>query len=188
MKMGPKMGRRAGYCGGYDAPEYAGPIRGRAYDMPRGEWRRGWSDIRGVHDGRRFGAGRAWSIHYHHKEVSRMPRGDRTGPRGMGPMTGRGFGYCGGYDAPEYANPGPGCGYGYGMGGGRGRGNRWRHWYHETGVPGWARFGAAPGWGSRVAPSPEQEMDALKNKAQFLKEHLDAINKRLEELEKGDKA
>ena len=23
-----------------------------------------------------------------------MPQGDRTGPRGMGPMTGRGMGYC----------------------------------------------------------------------------------------------
>ncbi len=24
-----------------------------------------------------------------------MPQGDRTGPRGMGPMTGRGMGWCG---------------------------------------------------------------------------------------------
>ena len=113
-----------------------------------------------------------------------MPRGDRTGPMGMGPMTGRGAGYCGGYDAPGYANAGPG--YGYGMGGGRGRGNRWRHWYHATGVPGWARFGAAPGWGPYAAPSPEQQMDALKNQAQFLKEQLDAITKHIEELEKGE--
>lgn len=28
-----------------------------------------------------------------------MPRGDRTGPMGMGPMTGRGAGYCGGFGA-----------------------------------------------------------------------------------------
>ena len=37
-----------------------------------------------------------------------MPAGDGTGPLGRGPMTGRGMGYCGGYDAPGWANPGPG--------------------------------------------------------------------------------
>lgn len=26
-----------------------------------------------------------------------MPGGDRTGPTGMGPMTGRGLGYCSGF-------------------------------------------------------------------------------------------
>jgi len=29
-----------------------------------------------------------------------MPRGDRTGPQGMGPMTRRAAGYCAGYDVP----------------------------------------------------------------------------------------
>ncbi len=36
-----------------------------------------------------------------------MPNFDRTGPRGMGPMTGRGMGYCG---------RGRGFGRGYGRG------------------------------------------------------------------------
>ncbi|MCK4510615.1 DUF5320 domain-containing protein, partial [bacterium] len=31
-----------------------------------------------------------------------MPRGDRSGPGGAGPMTGRGLGYCAGYPAPGY--------------------------------------------------------------------------------------
>jgi len=31
-----------------------------------------------------------------------MPLGDMTGPMGQGPMTGRGLGYGGGYDAPGY--------------------------------------------------------------------------------------
>jgi len=31
-----------------------------------------------------------------------MPRGDRTGPDGMGQMTGRGLGYCAGYDSPGF--------------------------------------------------------------------------------------
>ncbi len=60
-----------------------------------------------------------------------MPRGDGTGPMGMGPMTGRGAGYCAGYAAPGYANPvgfgrrlagGRGLGFGLGRGLGRGRG------------------------------------------------------------------
>lgn len=29
-----------------------------------------------------------------------MPRFDGTGPAGMGPRTGRGFGFCGGYGCP----------------------------------------------------------------------------------------
>jgi hypothetical protein len=32
-----------------------------------------------------------------------MPFGDGTGPRGMGPMTGRGAGYCAGYNQPGYS-------------------------------------------------------------------------------------
>jgi len=34
-----------------------------------------------------------------------MPRGDGTGPMGMGPMTGRAAGYCAGYGVPGYMNP-----------------------------------------------------------------------------------
>jgi len=66
-----------------------------------------------------------------------MPRGDRTGPNGMGPMTGRAAGFCSGYDRPGYMNAaggrgnfgrgfgrgsGYGQGFGYGRGFGRGRG------------------------------------------------------------------
>lgn len=36
-----------------------------------------------------------------------MPGGDGTGPMGMGPMTGRGAGYCAGFEVPGYANPVP---------------------------------------------------------------------------------
>ena len=43
-----------------------------------------------------------------------MPRGDGTGPQGMGPMTGRAAGYCAGYNAPGYANPIAGRGFGAG--------------------------------------------------------------------------
>ncbi|MBS3758814.1 MAG: DUF5320 domain-containing protein [Desulfobacterales bacterium] len=54
-----------------------------------------------------------------------MPRGDRTGPQGQGPMTGRGMGGCG---ADSGRTPGtgkvPARGRGQGMGQGRGLGQR----------------------------------------------------------------
>lgn len=37
-----------------------------------------------------------------------MARGDRTGPAGTGPRTGRAAGYCSGYDVPGFMNPLPG--------------------------------------------------------------------------------
>jgi len=53
-----------------------------------------------------------------------MPRGDRTGPQGMGPMTGRGAGFCAGVNMPGFMNPAPGLGLRQGCcGGGRGRRN-----------------------------------------------------------------
>ena len=55
------------------------------------------------------------------KGVSIMPRGDGTGPAGVGPMTGRGMGRCAGYPAPGYANRAGGRGF-RGWPGGRGRG------------------------------------------------------------------
>jgi len=36
-----------------------------------------------------------------------MPGGDRTGPMGLGPMTGRAAGYCAGYPVPGFMNPMP---------------------------------------------------------------------------------
>jgi len=45
------------------------------------------------------------SFRYPGKEVSEMPRGDGTGPAGMGPVTGRVAGFCAGYPVPCYMNP-----------------------------------------------------------------------------------
>jgi hypothetical protein len=39
------------------------------------------------------------------KEVINMSFGDRTGPAGLGPMTGRAAGFCAGYPVPGYMNP-----------------------------------------------------------------------------------
>jgi hypothetical protein len=132
-----------------------------------------------------------------------MPRGDRTGPAGMGPMTGRGAGYCAGYGVPGYANP---------MGGrGAGRGGGWgyRNWFHATGLPGWQRarmgmpsaygpaWGAPPPvyqnwgapWGAYPAPefTAEQEKDMLSKQVDALEEQIREARKRMEELEEEAK-
>lgn len=40
----------------------------------------------------------------------KMPRGDGTGPMGIGPRSGRGAGYCTGYNAPRHSFWGSGRG------------------------------------------------------------------------------
>jgi hypothetical protein len=118
-----------------------------------------------------------------------MPGGDRTGPMGEGPMTGRAAGYCAGYPEPGYASPVPGRGIGFGWGGGWGRG--WRHRYYATGLPRWGRWFAPawrgfPAYGPPAPPTREQEADALKAQAEWLQEELDGIQQRLSELEQGE--
>ncbi|MEJ2601203.1 MAG: DUF5320 domain-containing protein [Anaerolineales bacterium] len=103
-----------------------------------------------------------------------MPRGDRTGPRGYGAMTGRAGGYCAGYGAPGFANPAAGYGMRFG---GRGGGHGWRHWYYASGQPGWARAG----YGSLPA---EQELARLKEESEWLSDRLESIDRRIQELEK----
>ncbi len=54
-----------------------------------------------------------------------MPLGDKTGPLGRGPRTGRGLGSCSGNFQPSFVNPGigrGGRGFGFGRGFGQGRG------------------------------------------------------------------
>jgi hypothetical protein len=119
-----------------------------------------------------------------------MPAGDRTGPVGMGPRTGRGMGYCSGYDVPGWAHPGFGRGFARGRGyGGRmmrgGGGWGWRHQFYATGLPFWARWGTPPvaAYGTPFAgPSRDQEVEMLKGEAEWLKGQLDAIAQRMEEL------
>ena len=118
-----------------------------------------------------------------------MPGGDRTGPVGMGPMTGRAAGFCAGYSVPGYMNPVGGRGYwGRGRGGGRG----WRNWFYATGLPWWARVDQ-PVWGGvpiePMAPmiKPEQELAGLKQQAEYFQNSLDRIGERIAELERVKK-
>ena len=107
-------------------------------------------------------------------------------------MSGRAAGYCAGYDVPGYGNPGFGRGFGLGRGGGRGGGWGWRNRYYATGLPGWARFGYQPAWATppRWAygpyagpPTREQETESLRAEAEWLQKQLEAIQKRVSELE-----
>lgn len=116
-----------------------------------------------------------------------MPRGDRTGPAGAGPMTGRGAGFCAGYDTPGYANPVAGRGFGGGFGRGRGfagGGRGWRNGFNATGLPGWVRWGGAAAVPQR--PGPEIEKQALQDQVAALQSELEFIQKRLSELETGN--
>jgi len=91
-----------------------------------------------------------------------MARGDGTGPAGMGPMTGRGAGYCAGYPIPGYMNP---------------YGGRF------MGLP-----YAAPPWGMQYGPyevpySKEQEKEVLQGQVKSMEDQIAVIQKRIEELE-----
>ncbi len=103
-----------------------------------------------------------------------MPRGDGTGPVGMGPMTGRSAGYCNGYSMPGFAN----CGrtaLGRGMGSGRG----FRRMFYHTGIPG--RVGGdyvQPIWNDQ----PYNEKSALKKREEFLEMQLKDIKDRLKDF------
>jgi len=149
------------------------------------------------------------TLDFEEKEERQMPRGDGTGPGGMGPMTGRAAGFCAGYGTPGFASaPGRGYGMGYGRGWGRGFGAGWgrgfglgRGWgrgfgWRAWGGPYWgapAYPAAGPAWTPQAAPwgnpwgaaeiSREEELEYLRDQAAALKGELDSISQRVSELE-----
>ena len=109
-----------------------------------------------------------------------MPGFDGTGPRGMGPMTGGGRGFCaypGGARRPFFGGSG-----GFGRGGGRG----WRNQYYATGLPGWQRWGFSAGNVDESA-SGDQERSWLQDQAAMLRKNLEDIECRLAELAQENK-
>ena len=114
-----------------------------------------------------------------------MPRGDRSGPNGMGPMTGRGAGFCNGFNAPGYISGGVAGGYGMGAGrGARGRRNGFG-----------AGYGAGRGYGIGAVPynaappapitgySKEAEKGYIENEVSLLKDQLKALEGRLADMQ-----
>lgn len=120
-----------------------------------------------------------------------MPAGDGRGPEGVGPMSGRGMGYCSGYDSPGWGQPGPGRGYGRrGPRGYQGTGGwRRRNWQPAARGRRWAM-----GWGYPTRPPMEQfappsqqsELEMLSGEADWLKEQLDMVSARISALEVQD--
>jgi len=119
-----------------------------------------------------------------------MPRGDRTGPDGAGPMTGRGAGYCASYSVPGYTNPVGGYGRGRGRGFGRGYGRGWGRGQFVYPQPVVVQHTYQPAHQPVAQPqTPEQEITALENyqksleaeKADLEQETGD-VKARLEEL------
>ncbi|RLF33192.1 MAG: hypothetical protein DRM98_02655 [Thermoplasmata archaeon] len=114
-----------------------------------------------------------------------MPGGDRTGPLGLGPRTGRAAGYCAGYSVPGYMNliPGFGRGFGYGRGFGRGLWGRgrwfWRRGYYPYPAPYYRDI--------YPEPSREEEKTYLETLVKNLEEELKAVRERLQELSKEKK-
>jgi len=110
-----------------------------------------------------------------------MPRGDHTGPMGMGPKTGRGAGYCNGFDAPGYVTqPGFGSRSGGGFGRGRGQGRSYGcgqgRGFRQSFVP-----VGTPGRGRATAPGAAafDEKTALRQQAEVLETRLRQIQQQL---------
>jgi hypothetical protein len=129
-----------------------------------------------------------------------MPRGDRTGPQGAGPRTGRGMGYCSGYDVAGFMNPGPGAGGGTffgGLGLGRGRGRAapgygmGMAWGRGTGRGrGYSSFPYFPYDPQTFTPaplSPEDEKRVIESQVAAMKSRIEAMEKRLSELSEKEK-
>ncbi|OIQ60602.1 hypothetical protein MOTE_05660 [Moorella thermoacetica] len=111
-----------------------------------------------------------------------MPRGDRTGPWGLGPRTGRGAGYCNGFPVPGFMNPTPGFGRGLGLGRGRGPGlGRRLAWGLFPPAYGWLPAGwwGAPFPGAVPPQGTAPDVEFLKQQAAMLESQLQAVKEQL---------
>ncbi|MFW9881669.1 MAG: DUF5320 domain-containing protein [Candidatus Thorarchaeota archaeon] len=133
--------------------------------------------------------------------VNNIPGGDKTGPAGLGSKTGRGLGYCVGYDTPGFIRaPGGGGAWGariwdylsYGRLIPWGRGGRdrcGRGGYFRRGGRG--IFYNLPIYSFAAELTEEQKLSTLKQDKDYLEYELDTIqsalkdvSKRIEDLEK----
>lgn len=100
-----------------------------------------------------------------------MPAGDRTGPVGTGPMTGRRMGYCAGQSAPGYVSGGGRGGRGGRCGGGRGFGRG---------------FGRGAVYNPAPAFVPEEEKALVARQLEALQAQAAQLEERLRSLESGE--
>lgn len=99
-----------------------------------------------------------------------MPGGDRTGPLGMGPVTGRGAGICASYRMRGCIEPSPFR---------RGLGLRQRYGLGYPGSP----YASRPY--SHAEPVLDEE-EALKEQIHYLKRELDELERRLQEINRQE--
>ena len=105
-----------------------------------------------------------------------MPRGDGTGPDGQGSMTGRGAGYCNGFDKPGFANSMSRRGRGFGRRVGSGRGFGFRRFWN---TPIQAQQPTYP-----QQPTKEQEIQTLEEEAKQVEQEQKDLNNEREEIKK----
>jgi hypothetical protein len=91
-----------------------------------------------------------------------MPQGDRTGPRGQGPMTGRGLGYCASSNVSGFMNSGFGRGFGI------------RRGFRAGFIP-MNQF-------QPTVITEKEEKEYLEKELEVLKEEITSIQKRLNEF------
>lgn len=107
-----------------------------------------------------------------------MPGLDRSGPSGLGPMTGGGRGCCNPREfrqSPWGLTPYPG------RGGGRG----WRHWQGGIGTPRRMRGRSFGPWrpGTPRSTSRKEEAAMFREYADWLKEELGAVEERIRDVD-----
>ena len=118
-----------------------------------------------------------------------MPRGDRTGPWGNGPKTGRAAGYCAGSPVPRYSNPSESAEElpaRYGLPGGWGRG--YRNWYHATGLSRKQRWQSGFPTRSPVVPGASEdskdELETLRREFEDCQGRIAVALQHIEELKR----
>ena len=111
-----------------------------------------------------------------------MPGFDRSGPMGAGPMTGGRRGLCNPATTEYDTRFGGMLDFGRGMGFGRGfRGGFGRGMGRAFG----RRFWMQPSYHPAYVQSPDEELSMLKAEANSVKNSLDMINRRIDELTKS---
>ena len=106
-----------------------------------------------------------------------MPGGDRTGPRGEGPMTGRAQGFCAGHDAPGYLNSGWPWGQGF-------PGQARRRWRFRGGAGSRLRGGFYGPYRESFMGVSERTM--IENQIRILKDQVSHLEDQLDRLKSED--
>jgi hypothetical protein len=101
-----------------------------------------------------------------------MPRGDQTGPMGVGRMAGRRAGYCAGFETPGYSNPSRWQDFknNFRTPIAWGGGQKWRNSPCAANLPWWMRFSGCAMPRRYQKPNLEKERQMLERRAGILRE------------------